>query len=137
MPSKGLKEEPVKGIAVERNIIFGGIAVVLVIALLWYIEDSKPGEYDDFAKCIADANATFYGTKTCPHCNEQKEMFGKSVSLLPYVECSLPAGMGQAQACNDAGIRAYPTWVFSDGSRELGRLSFEVLSQKTGCGLPA
>lgn len=121
----------------DRNIIFGGIAVVLVIGFLWYLDEGKPGPYDDLAKCIADANATFYGTKSCPHCNEQKEMFGKSAHLLPYVECASPTGAGQIEACYDAGIRAYPTWVFSDGSRQLGRLTFEQLGQATGCALPA
>ncbi len=50
----------------------------------------KPGISTDFATCIKDSGAKFYGAFWCSHCQEQKAMFGKSSKLLPYVECSTP-----------------------------------------------
>ena len=54
---------------------------------------AKPvsGQLDDFAQCLTDKEAVFYGAFWCPHCQAQKRMFGNSVKLLPYVECSTPA----------------------------------------------
>jgi hypothetical protein len=95
----------------------------------------QPGKYDTFAQCLEDAGATFYGAFWCPHCQEQKAMFGKSSALLPYTECSLPSGQGQTQACIDAGIESYPTWEFADGSRLTGVRQFNELTEKTGCEL--
>lgn len=121
----------------SRNIILGSVAVLAILVVLWSIEDSKPGNYDEFAQCLTDSNATFYGTYWCPHCNDQKEEFGKSMEYVNYVECSLPNQAGQTQACIDAGIRGYPTWIFGDGTRMPGKLSFEQLSTLSGCPLPS
>jgi len=110
-------------------IVFGGI-----VALRFY-DSAKPGEYDTFAQCLADEGAIFYGAFWCPHCGEQKDMFGNSVDFLPYKECSLPDGQGQTQECIDADIKTYPTWEFTDGTRLEGVQSFEKLSEKTGCEL--
>lgn len=110
-------------------VIFGGIVAFRVI------EAQKPGEYDTLAQCIADSGATFYGAFWCPHCKEQKEMFGPSEEYLPYVECSLPSGNGQTQECIDAGIETYPTWELAGGERLRGTQTLEVLAEKTSCEL--
>ncbi len=90
---------------------------------------------DSFAKCLADKGAKFYGASWCGHCQNQKKMFGESVGFLPYVECSTPDGNDQTAACKENNITSYPTWVFTDGSRESGELSLQKLSEKTGCQL--
>lgn len=107
----------------------------IFVARVW--SDSQPGEYDEFAQCINDADATFYGAFWCPHCDEQKQMFGNSERLLPYTECSTPDGQNQTQVCIDAEIKSYPTWEFADGSRQTGVMSFRELSEKTNCSLPS
>lgn len=80
---------------------------------------------------LSESGARFYGASWCPHCNQQKELFGASADRLPYVECS-PGGRGtpQAPACRDAGIRAYPTWTL-DGERHRGLLSPVELARRT------
>ena len=90
---------------------------------------------DSFAQCIKDSGAKLYGASWCSHCKNQKKLFGNSKNL-PYVECATPDGKGQVQICTDAKIEGYPTWVFADESSQSGELSFEILSQKTGCQLP-
>lgn len=97
--------------------------------------EKQPGELDGFAQCINESGAKFYGAFWCPHCNDQKALFGNSAKLLPYVECSTPDRQNQTQECIDAGIQSYPTWEFSDGSRESGVVSLDQLSEITGCQL--
>lgn len=122
----------------RKSYIYALIAILLVLAggYYLYVNAQKPGVYDSFATCIKDSGATFYGAFWCPHCQEQKKMFGKSAKLLPYVECSAPSGRGQTQVCIDAKVESYPTWQFADGSRVSGTQSFEALAQKTACTLP-
>ncbi len=93
-------------------------------------------KYDAFATCLKDKGATFYGAFWCPHCQAQKKLFGSSVKLLPYVECSTPDGSGQLQACIDKQIKSYPTWVFADGSILNGEIPLAQLAEKTSCTLP-
>jgi len=116
------------------------ITLISVVAIGIFAISQKtktPGAYDAFATCIADSGATFYGTFWCPHCQNQKQLFGRKASkLLPYVECSTPDGKGQKQVCTDAGIEGYPTWEFADATRQTGSLSLEVLAEKTMCALP-
>lgn len=93
------------------------------------------GEYTEFAQCIQDSGATFFGAFWCPHCKEQKELFGDAVTLLPYVECSTPDKQNQTQVCIDENITGYPTWVLKDGERLKGLIPLEALAEKTGCTL--
>lgn len=95
-----------------------------------------PGKYDDFATCLKDEGAVFYGTFWCVHCQATKELFGSSKKLLPYVECSTLDGKNQMQICTDKKIEGYPTWEFADGSRLTGELSLQQLAEKTSCVLP-
>lgn len=112
------------------------VVVILGIAFAFSKSSQKPGEYDQFAQCLGEKGATFYGTFWCPHCQNQKKLFGKSAKLLPYVECSTPDGKGQLEICQEAEIEGYPTWEFADKTRLSGEISLEELSEKTGCVLP-
>ncbi|MDO8728336.1 MAG: hypothetical protein Q7K26_00425 [bacterium] len=121
----------------KNRLIWIVVSVLLIGGIIWLIMiPSKPGKFDTFASCLKDSGATFYGAFWCPHCQNQKALFGSSAKLLPYVECSTPDGRGQLPVCTDAGVTGYPTWVFADGSRESGEVSLERLSEKTACELP-
>lgn len=117
-------------------LIIGSVIVLVAIIGLRHYATSQPGAYDELAQCIAESGATFYGAYWCPHCAAQKEMFGASARLLPYQECSLPNAQGQTQVCTDAGVKTYPTWVFSDGNRLEGTQTMASLGEATGCALP-
>lgn len=95
-----------------------------------------PGKYDEFAMCLKDNGAMFYGAYWCPHCQAQKKMFGSSAKLLPYTECSTVDGNAQTQICIDKEIKSYPTWEFADSTRLTGEISLLELAQKTNCPLP-
>lgn len=117
------------------------VAFAVLIALMAFSSRSSSSQgqnYDEFAQCVADSGAKMYGAWWCSHCNAQKTEFGSSWKILEnqnsYVECSTQTKT-QTQVCKDAGITGYPTWRFADGTEQSGRLSFEYLSQKTGCPL--
>ncbi len=78
--------------------------------------------------------AIFYGAWWCPHCFHQKNLFGTEAGArLPYVECDRDAA--GRQRCQDAQIRAYPTWELNGEKRE-GVLSLEELTTWSGFGTP-
>jgi len=111
------------------GVVFGGIYLLIRAS-------NQPGPLDGFASCLKDKGAIFYGAFWCPHCQNQKAMFGNSSRLLPYVECSAPDGQGQNPVCKEKQITGYPTWIFADGSKESGEVALQKLSEKTGCPLP-
>lgn len=118
--------------------IFWVVIVLLIIGGLGWTMYAKtlPGKYDGFAQCLGEKGAKFYGAFWCPHCQEQKKMFGNSAELLPYVECSTPDGKSQTQECIDKGVQSYPTWEFAQVEQMTGKIQFAVLAEKTGCVLP-
>jgi hypothetical protein len=113
------------------------LGVVVATSLYFLVGTSgKPDGLEAFAQCVREQRALFYGAFWCPHCQEQKALFGTVQRRLPYVECSTPDGRSQMPLCQHNGIREYPTWVFADGSRETQVLSLSRLAEKTGCPLP-
>ncbi|KKR31331.1 MAG: VKORC1/thioredoxin domain protein [Parcubacteria group bacterium GW2011_GWF2_39_8b] len=122
-----------------KKYLYVAIGILVIVGVVWLIvTPGKPGKYDDFAKCIKDAEVTFYGAFWCKYCRSQKALFGKSAKYLPYVECSTPDSRGQLQVCIDAGIKIYPTWQF--GSSTADRITDVIelvdLADKTSCQLP-
>jgi len=100
---------------------------------------NQPGELDEFAACLEAEGANFYGSYTCQFCSQQKAMFGRSVSKIPYTECNITDAEGNAiqnPACAEEEIESYPTWKFSDGEVVTGVQSLEFLAEKTSCELP-
>jgi len=89
---------------------------------------------DTFAQCLTDAGVKFYGAFWCPHCQDQKALFGDSENI-PYIECSSPDGQAQLEICTNENIVGYPTWRFADGSELPGVQSLEDLSTKSSCSL--
>ncbi|HTR66920.1 MAG TPA: hypothetical protein VMH85_14175 [Terriglobales bacterium] len=114
--------------------------VVLVVGVAvgaYYLATRKrPGRLDAFAKCLTERQAKMYGAFWCPHCQEQKEMFGSSFEYAPYIECGVKGSRAEQPVCTQAGVKNYPTWWFADGSHVEGTLPLSALAQKTGCSLP-
>ena len=116
----------------KKSWVYIVVFILLIAGLVaWY--NVTPGQYDGLAQCIKDSGATFYGAFWCPHCQEQKALFGKSVKVLPYVECSTADGNGQLPVCADKAITGYPTWIFKSGAREARVMSLEELAATTSC----
>ncbi len=109
--------------------------ILLVVAGIFYIASPSngPGPHDEFAKCLTEKGAKFYGAFWCSHCNSQKALFGNSMKYVNYIECSTPDRQGQLKVCIDADITNYPTWDFADGTRVTGEVSLVDLASKTSC----
>ena len=88
----------------------------------------EEGNVEALAKCLTDSGAKFYGAYWCPHCVDQKDLFGEAVEFAPYVECTV-----EQQACVDAGVEAFPTWIFADGTVVMGGQSLEKLAELGSC----
>lgn len=127
--------------------IIGGVVVLLMVVGGVLFMTSSGENYTtpvldasapvaQFAQCLKDSGAIFYGAFWCPHCQAQKKLFAGADDLLPYVECSTPNGQGQLPVCQSKNVQSYPTWDFADGSRLTGELSFAQLSEKSGCPVP-
>jgi len=64
------------------------------------------------AKHLNQIGAKMYGAFWCPHCYEQKQLFGKEAfKSLNYVECDPSGKNPQPAACAAAKIQSYPTWT--------------------------
>ncbi len=120
----------------KNNLVYWVIGIVVVLAVVIFaLRGGSAGDYDVFAQCLTTSGAKMYGAYWCPHCQNQKELFGNSWDKIDYIECSLPGGQGQTQECQLAGIQGYPTWEFGDGSRVSGEMDLKQLSSVSGCGL--
>lgn len=114
-----------------------GLVLVLVLHLHYsgYLGEAPAAEdpaVRAFTDHLSQAGAKFYGASWCPHCQQQKERFGRSANRLPYVECSLAGpGSGQTQECNLAAIKSYPTWIIN-GRRIEEIMSLKQLADTTG-----
>ncbi len=121
----------------RNTVILVAVGLIILVGIFSFLsENNTSGKYDAFAKCLKDKGAVFYGAFWCPHCQNQKAMFGNSEKFLPYVECSTSDGKGQVPLCSQKNITVYPTWEFADRSRESGEVPLNKLADKTGCPLP-
>jgi glutaredoxin len=115
----------------------GAAAVAIVLLHTYYAGywGDAPGPEDPWIRSLAEhlskSDVKFYGASWCPHCADQKKMFGSSVTRIPYVECS-PGGpqAPQAQVCKDKNIESYPTWIIN-GQRYTGVQPLDTLAQMT------
>jgi len=119
----------------KQGLLYG--AIVILLAGAYYAGwNHKNHKYDAFAQCLATKQAKMYGLYWCPHCLEQKEMFGKAFQYVPYVECAIKGSSEITPECKVAGVKLFPSWQFGLDPPKEGVLSMESLSAKTGCSLP-
>lgn len=118
----------------KKIINYSIVGVIILIIGFWsysqWTQAQGPGQYDDFAMCLTESGVAMYGTDWCPHCQEQKRLFGNSFSLVTYINCDT-----NSAACNEQGVTGYPTWISDDG-RVSGTQQLESLAEFSGCELP-
>lgn len=101
------------------------IGIVILAAAAYSVYSiNKPGQYDNFAKCLSKNGAVMYGAMGwCKYTQAQKAMFGKSFKYISYHEYGdLP------------GIKKTPTWVVN-GAWQENVQPFDRLAALTGCKL--
>lgn len=81
--------------------------------------------------------AKMYGAWWCPHCHDQKELFGaEAAALLPYVECSPDGQHSQTNLCRSkTQVTGFPTWEIK-GEYYPGSRSLETLADVSGYSGP-
>ncbi|XP_042040699.1 thiol-disulfide oxidoreductase LTO1-like [Salvia splendens] len=107
-----------------------------------YFETEITKESSPFAIALAkhlhSIGAKLYGAFWCSHCLDQKEFFGREAAkMLDYVECfpdGVNKGTKMAQACVDAKLEGFPTWII-DGQVLSGEKQLSELATISGFGL--
>ncbi len=117
----------------KKVLIVLGIFLAGILFFSFSGEKVEDGKYDNFAKCLTESEAKIYGAYWCGNCKSQKKTFGNSWKYVNYIECD--EGNSQTAECKNAGITAYPTWEFAEGSRLTGNLLLQQLSSITDCPL--
>jgi uncharacterized membrane protein len=93
------------------------------------------------AKHLKDTGATMYGAYWCPHCCEQKQLFGQTAMKdLGYVECGEGGKDANPNACRAIASEVekatgekfgFPTWKIN-GQYYAGRKTLTELAQLSG-----
>ena len=85
----------------------------------------------DFAKYLSNKNIVMYSAYWCPHCNDQKQLFGKqAVEELIIVECAKDGKNNQYKLCQEKGIEGFPSWEINNGIYS-GTMSLDELAKMT------
>jgi uncharacterized membrane protein len=74
---------------------------------------SQSGESElALAAHLKKIGAKMYGAFWCPHCYEQKQLFGREAfkTIINYVECAEGGVDPQIDICHREGIEGFPTW---------------------------
>lgn len=81
--------------------------------------------------------AKMYGAYWCPHCAQQKELFGEAAfRSIDYVECDPGGTNARPSLCKKAKITGYPTWEIK-GKLYPGTQSLEDLAKLSGYSGPS
>ena len=81
---------------------------------------------------LTSTGAVMYSAYWCPHCHEQKELFGKEgAAKLQVVECAADGENNQADLCRSKGIEGFPSWEIK-GSIESGVQPLTSLAERSG-----
>ncbi|AFZ55283.1 vitamin K epoxide reductase family protein [Cyanobacterium aponinum AL20118] len=99
----------------------------------WEITTTSGESEIALAKHLAQSDAVMYSAYWCPHCYDQKQLFGQEAfnNHLKKIECAPDGLKGEPQKCVDANIRAFPTWIIQGQVYE-GVQSLEKLAELTG-----
>lgn len=113
------------------------IALVLALTLFVVACSSNNQVSSAFVNCLEEKDVKFYGAYWCPHCSDQKEMFGDQKQALldnVYVECDPKGDDAKPGECKDNNIQGFPTWII-DGEKYPGVQSLDRISSLSGCSL--
>ena len=92
------------------------------------ITTSSSPQKIDFAKFLNENQIIMYSAYWCPHCHDQKQLFGKkAVKELTIIECAKDGINNQYKLCEQKGIEGFPSWEINNkiysGTRDLKELA--------------
>ena len=60
---------------------------------------------------LSDNNIKMFSAYWCPHCHDQKQLFGKkAVKELSIIECAQDGKDNQYKLCREKQIEGFPSW---------------------------
>ena len=81
------------------------------------------------AEHLTKEGAVMYNAYWCPHCHDQKEMFGKEATeKLNLVECAKDGYNNKKDLCEAKGIKGFPSWEIN-GSIDSGVKTLKELAE--------
>jgi glutaredoxin len=84
------------------------------------------------AQHLTATGAKMYGAHWCKYCTAQKHLFGKEAwQKVSYIECDRGGQNPNPGACNQAGVRSFPTWLIN-GKGYVGQMSLFRLAKLSG-----
>tara|TARA_Y100001970_G_C14152449_1_gene813518 strand:+ start:638 stop:1576 length:939 start_codon:yes stop_codon:yes gene_type:complete len=80
-----------------------------------------------FARFLNENGIVMYSAYWCPHCHDQKELFGQeAVEELTIIECAKDGKNNKFELCQQKEIEGFPSWEIDNqiysGTRELSEL---------------
>ena len=139
------------------QLIFTGVITALlvgVIGLGWAasvgrpVVDSAPGVAPPvrsessagqiaLAEHLTASGAKLYTAYWCPHCHDQKELFGRQATeKLTVIECAPDGRNSQRELCEAKKIEGYPSWEIQ-GQLDSGVKPLAKLAEASGYQGPA
>ena len=86
----------------------------------------------ELADHLTRSGAVMYSAYWCPHCHEQKELFGRQASdRLQVVECAPDGRNNQADLCRSKGLTGFPSWEIN-GEIDSGVRPLDELADLSG-----
>lgn len=131
------------------QLLFRGIILALVVGLIslgWAASVNRPAVLATkgvpipvvsastpqtlaLAEHLRTGGAVMYSAWWCPHCHEQKELFGKlATAKLTIVECAPDGQNSQRALCESKKIEGFPSWEIK-GSLSSGVKSLKELAK--------
>ena len=85
----------------------------------------------NFAEFLTDNNIVMYSAYWCPHCHDQKQLFGKkAVEKLIIIECAKDGKNNKYKLCQEKGIEGFPSWEINNEIYS-GTMSLNELAKMT------
>ena len=95
----------------------------------WKITTKSGPSEIQLAKHLTEVGVKKYGAFWCPHCYEQKELFGaEAFKSIDYIECAEGGQNPQPAKCSAVGLKSFPTWEI-DGEIYAGVQTLEELAE--------
>jgi len=98
----------------------------------WEVTTTSGEAEIQLARHLTKIGAKEYVAWTCPHCHEQKQLFGKQAyNEINHIECAPDGKAARPDLCKAAGVPGFPTWQIN-GQLYSGVQSLEKLAQLSG-----
>ena len=134
------------------QVLFRSVILVVLVGLLslaWVASADRPAVLSEkgappavtsvsnpaklaLAEHLSSIGARMYSAYWCPHCHEQKELFGQDAAAkLDVIECATDGKNSQASLCQSKAIEGFPSWEIK-GQIDSGVKSLQKLADLSG-----